>query len=236
MTIVGFDTATDDTVVCAMREGEVLHEALVTPPDGERPLHAAALLVEVERTAVAAGGWAAVGLIAVGIGPGSFTGLRIGIATAKALHAALGIAAVGVSSLDALGRAIGERAGPERERLAVLDARRGEVFFALYGGDGTRLWTPAVSSPADLRTRLGGRSGTPLAAGSGAVRFRQELVRGGLAIPEDSDPVHRVSARYICELGAGVAATGAGTLDPIYLRSPDADRWRERDTANRIST
>lgn len=236
MTIVGFDTGTDATAVCALHEGALLHEALVTAAEGERPLHATALLVEIERAAAAAGGWAAVERIAVGLGPGSFTGLRIGIATAKALRAGLGIPAAGVGTLDALGAAIGERAEQRRERLAVLDARRGELFFALYGVDGIGLWAPAVGSPADLLARLEGRAGTPLAAGSGAVRFRQELASGGLAIPEDSDPVHRVSARHTCELGAGVATAGSGRLDPIYLRPPDASRWRERDTGNRTGT
>ena len=236
MTTVGFDAATDDTAVCALRDGDLLHEAVVRAAEGERPLHATALLVEVERAAEAAGGWPVVGRIAVGLGPGSFTGLRIAIATAKALRAGLDVTTVGVGTLDALGAAIGERAGPGRERLAVLDARRGEVFFALYGKDGAALWPPAVGRPADLLARLDGRPGPPLAAGSGAVRFRQELAGGGLAIFVDSDPVHRVSARHICELAAEVAATGAGSLNPIYLRPPDAARWRERDTGKRTST
>jgi tRNA threonylcarbamoyladenosine biosynthesis protein TsaB len=233
VTIVGFDTATDDTAVCALRDGEVLHEASVRAAEGERPAHATALLTELERAAQAAGGWAAVGRIAVGLGPGSFTGLRIGIATAKALRTGIGIEVVGVGTLDALDAGLAHRAEPGVERLAVLDARRGEVFFALYDAAGARLWGPEVGSPTDLRLRLDARPGATLAAGSGAVRFRPELVGGGLAIPEDSDPVHRVSARHVCELAAEVAATGVGRLDPIYLRPPDADRWRERDTGKR---
>jgi tRNA threonylcarbamoyladenosine biosynthesis protein TsaB len=236
LAIVGFDTATDDTAVCALRGGEVLHEATVGAKEGERPLHATALLPELERAAGAAGGWTAVDRLAVGLGPGSFTGLRIAIATAKALRAGLGLPAVGVGTLDAVGAALGEWGGRGRERLAVLDARRGEVFYALYDGDGAALWPPAVEQPAALRARLDRRSGAALAAGSGAVRFRQELVGGGLEIPDDSDPVHRVSARHLCELAAGVAATEVGRLDPIYLRPPDAARWRERDTRKRTGT
>jgi tRNA threonylcarbamoyladenosine biosynthesis protein TsaB len=176
-----------------------------------------------------------VDLLAAGVGPGSFTGLRIGISTAKALASALELPAVGVCTLDALARGIAERAGPESQLLALVDARRGEVFAALYTSDGERLVGPLVSRPEDLRARLGDRRAPTLAAGSGAVRFRDELAGGGVEIPEDSDPVHRIAARHICALGAAIAGRGPGSLDPIYLRSPDAERWRERDSADRTS-
>jgi len=228
--IVGFDTATDDTAVCALRDGEPVHEALIPAPRGGRPLHASALLPEVERAAEAIGGWEHVQLIAAGTGPGSFTGLRIGISTAKALAAALELPAAGVSTLDALARAMSERT--DAEHVPVLDARRGEVFAALFA-NGERLWGPLVCGPADLAARLQERPVPVLAAGSGAVRFRDELAGGGVEIPEDSDPVHRIAARHICVLGAAVAGRETGSLDPIYLRSPDAERWRERDSADR---
>jgi tRNA threonylcarbamoyladenosine biosynthesis protein TsaB len=218
--------------VCALRGGEALHEALIPAPRGGRPLHASALLPEVERAAEAVGGWQHVQLISAGTGPGSFTGLRIGISTAKALAAALELPAAGVSTLDALARGMGDRAIPDAEYVAVLDARRGEVFAALYA-DGKRVWGPLVCGPADLAARLGERPGPVLAAGSGAVRFRDELAGGGVEIPEDSDPVHRIAARHTCVLGAAVAGRETGSLDPIYLRSPDAERWRERDSADR---
>jgi tRNA threonylcarbamoyladenosine biosynthesis protein TsaB len=213
-----------------------VHEALVPPPAGARPLHASALLPEVERAAGAVGGWQGVDLLAAGVGPGSFTGLRIGISTAKALASALGLPAVGVGTLDALARGIAERSSPGSEILALVDARRGEVFAALYSSDGERIIGPLVSPPTDLRARLGHGRAPILAAGSGAVRFRDELAGGGVEIPEDSDPVHRVAARHICALGAAVAGREAGSLDPIYLRSPDAERWRERDSADRTGT
>ncbi len=92
----------------------------------------------VEQAAEAAGGWGSVEGIAVGLGPGSFTGLRIGIATAKALAGSLGIPAHGVCTLDALGRGAAGGAAA-RACLAAIDARRGEVFAALYGPGGPGL-------------------------------------------------------------------------------------------------
>jgi tRNA threonylcarbamoyladenosine biosynthesis protein TsaB len=136
---------------------------------------------------------------------------------------------VGANTLDALGGGIRE-VDDERHALAVLDARRGEVFAALYSPRGERLWEPLALAPADLADRVAGLADPPLAAGSGAVRFRDELVGCGVEVPEDADPVHRVAARHICALAAAAGDAGAGSLDPIYLRPPDAERWRERDT------
>jgi tRNA threonylcarbamoyladenosine biosynthesis protein TsaB len=211
------------------RGGEVLYEEALGLAENGSPRHSTALLVEVERAAAAAGGWKRVARIAVGCGPGSFVGIRIGIATATGLAASTGIPAVGVCTLDALGLAI---AGATLS-LAVLDARRGEVFAALYGERGERLWEPAVLAPEALAERLGELGRPVRAAGSGAVRFRQELASREAEIPADADPVHRVSARHVCALAGSAAEAGDEPLEPIYLRPPDAQRWRERDTSQR---
>ncbi|MBS1844617.1 MAG: tRNA (adenosine(37)-N6)-threonylcarbamoyltransferase complex dimerization subunit type 1 TsaB [Actinobacteria bacterium] len=231
MVVVGFDTATPDTAACAWRDGEVITEAQLGLSERGRPLHATGLLAEVERCADAAGGWEAVDLVAVGLGPGSFTGLRVGIATAKGLTLGLGLPARGVSTLDALGAGVGE-AGASGERLAVLDGYRGEVFVALYDAGGSTLWEPAVMRPEALAERLGRLLTPPSVGGSGAIRFRDELEgAGGIRIPDDADPVHKVAARHICALAA--VGTGSDSLEPIYLRPPDAERWRERDSFQR---
>jgi tRNA threonylcarbamoyladenosine biosynthesis protein TsaB len=227
--VVGFDTATLDTVACAWRDGEVLEETWLGLSEQGRPRHATGLLGEVERVAAAAGGWGEVELIAVGLGPGSFTGLRIGIATARGLGASLGLPAAGVCTLDALGRGIGE-AGLGGERLAVLDGWRGEAFSALYSEHGERIWEPAVDRPERLVERLAELPSPPLAAGSGALRFQDELTGIGVRVADDADPVHRVAARHICALAAERWGGKALPLEPIYLRPPDAERWRERDS------
>lgn len=228
--LVGLDTATDDTAVCATREGEVVYEALRGLSEQGGPQHTAALLEELERAAEASGGWGGVERVAVGTGPGSFTGLRVGIATARALGLSRGLPVSGVGTLDALGRGLGEDDGP-RARLAVLDARRGEVVAALYSPAGERLWGPLLSSPPELAGRIATLSEPALCGGSGAVRFRQQLTSGGVEIPDDADPVHRIAARHICALA--VVEPGEDESDsvaPTYLRPPDAERWRERDS------
>lgn len=209
-----------------MRGGEVLHEQLLGLGADGSPRHSTALLTEVERAAQACGGWKQVGGIAVGRGPGSFVGIRIGLATARGLSASTGLPTTGVCTLDALGRALGEG-------LALLDARRGEVFAALYSSTGDRLWEPLVATPQALAERLEELPAPPLVAGPGAIRFRHELASRDVDIPDDADPIHRVSARHVCALAETAEGGDGGSLDPIYLRPPDAQRWRERDTPQR---
>jgi tRNA threonylcarbamoyladenosine biosynthesis protein TsaB len=208
----------------------VRYESLLGLSEKGGPLHTTALLAEVERAVEAAGGWPAMEVVAVGTGPGSFTGLRVGIATARALGLSRGIPVAGVPTIDALARG-GRAESGARSCLAILDARRGEVFAALYSAMGERLWGPVVVSPAELAGRAGELDDRPVGVGPGAVRFRQEFVNRGIEIPDDADPVHRVAARHICEIAAAAGVgDGDGPVAPIYLRPPDAERWRERDT------
>jgi tRNA threonylcarbamoyladenosine biosynthesis protein TsaB len=226
MQVLGFDTATDQTAVAATRDGEVVFASAVDPASNGRPAHATRLLAEVEKAAAAAGGWSSVDRIVVGTGPGSFTGLRIGIATARALALAQGLELVGAGTLEGLARGALPQAG--RPVLAALDARRGELFSALFGPEGEQRWAPAVDAPDALADRISQLAEAPLAVGSGALRFRDELDKQGAEIPVDDDPSHRISAVEICAIGA--RANGrAAVPEPLYLRRPDAERWRERD-------
>ena len=215
--------------MAATAADEVLYETLLGLSEKGGPLHTTALLTEAERAVEAAGGWNEIETVAVGTGPGSFIGLRVGVSTARALGFSRALAVVGVPTVDALARGIGPLAG-SRPRLVVLDARRGEVFAALYGADGSRLWGPTVSAPDALAERAAALDDRPIGGGSGAVRFRQELAKRGVEIPDDADPVHRVAARHICEIAAAEGGVDVGPVAPIYLRPPDAERWRERDT------
>jgi tRNA threonylcarbamoyladenosine biosynthesis protein TsaB len=211
-----------------MRDGEIVHEALLGLSERGGPLHTTALLEEIERGAEAAGGWDTVARLAVGVGPGSFTGLRVGIATARALGLSRGLPLSGVGTLDALGRGLGEVAA-DRARLAVLDARRGEVVSALYSAAGEKLWGPLLDPPEGLAARIAALPEPALCGGSGAVRFRQQLTSRNVEIPDDADPVNRIAARHVCALAvAGGGAEESGSVAPIYLRPPDAERWHER--------
>ncbi len=238
MTLVaGFDTATDDVAVALVRfdtpgsGAELLAESSRDVRVGERPRHAAELLAELETAVEPVGGWPAVDLLGVGVGPGSFTGLRIGVATARALAQALAIPVVPVATLAALARGIGERRGAgDRARLAVLDARRGQAFAALHGPADEEVWPPLVAMPGELAERVAALPRPPLAAGSGAVRFRDELEAAGAEVLPDADPAHRVSARQICLLAQAGTPARPESIDPIYLRPPDAELWLERDT------
>lgn len=230
MLVLGVDTATADAVVGVTADGEVLREASVGPgPDG-RPRHSQVLLPEIEDSVEAAGGWGRIDRIAVGIGPGSFTGLRIGIATARALAQARGLGLAPVGSLRALARGISVHTEGRGEiALPVFDARRGEAFAALFDPSGLELWPPFVARPDELAERVQELDPPPLAAGDGALRFATELEAAGATVAPPKDPIHRVAARYVCEVGEAAAEAPKDQIQPLYLRPPDAKRWRERD-------
>lgn len=229
-TILGIDAATADASVAVTRDGNPVSERLSGPGPGGRPRHSQVVLADAEAAVAEAGGWEEVGLIAVGIGPGSYTGLRIGIATARALAQSLGLGLAGISTLAALGRAIGEHPqAAGRSRLAAIDARRGELFASLYDPDGELSWGPLVATPDDVASRLTAIDESPLAAGDGALRFLQDLEAAGAIVPAEDDPVHRIAARHLCLLAEGVAPQPPEEIEPLYLRVPDAEVWLERD-------
>jgi tRNA threonylcarbamoyladenosine biosynthesis protein TsaB len=220
--ILGLDTSTAATAAAVWAPGGPELEARDDPEPGARPQHAGRLLALVEEALEGAGaGWDDVERIAVGVGPGGFTGLRHGIATARALAQGRGLPLAGVSSLEALARGAEPEAGGHPV-LAVIDARRGEVFAAAWQG-AERLLEPVAIDPGELAASLAaGRLARPLAAGDGAIRFREQLERAGAAVPEDRSPAHRVSALQVCRLGAAGEGTDRDRLVPDYRREPDA--------------
>jgi tRNA threonylcarbamoyladenosine biosynthesis protein TsaB len=220
--ILGLDTATAGTSVAVWAPDGPAVERRDDPPPGARPAHAGKLLVLVEEALAAAGAdWDAIERIAVGIGPGSFTGLRLGIATARGLAQARDLPLVGVSSLAALSAGVRPPYAPVKQGvrppypvLAVIDARRGEVFAAADG-----VFGPIALSPEALAARV--EPGW-LAVGDGAVRFREPLERAGAVIPADDAPQHRISALQVCRLGATGSPADRDALLPDYRREPDA--------------
>lgn len=242
MIVLGFDTATRSTAV-ALRftDGRAL-QIRDDPASDERPGHATRLLDMADELLAGAGiGWSALERIAVGRGPGTFTGLRVGVATARGLAQSLGVELVGVSSLRALAE---PRLGPGRvgsRVLAVLDARRGEAFAGAYGrtdcerGSIVELVAPVALAPGQLRDLVGGGDVWE-AIGDGAVRFRGDLEAAGVSVPPDASPAHTLSAEAICELGARTQTVAVeGAILPEYGRRPDAEIALERKLASTVA-
>ncbi len=222
MNVLGLDTSTAASAACVLREDGGWFEVAPAPARLlGRPGHARELLPAVVEAMDRSGlAWEELDGVAVGVGPGMFTGLRVGIATARALGHAHGLTLRPVSSLAALAAGAGE--GPV---LALIDARRGEVFAALHDGC-VRLWGPWVGRPEELVVLLRGLlprgRPAPRAVGDGSVRWAELLKDGGVeAAPPDS-PLHVVRALQICGLAGTVPATPPEAVLPEYLRDPDA--------------
>jgi tRNA threonylcarbamoyladenosine biosynthesis protein TsaB len=192
---LAFDTATSAATAALVRDGQVL---------GERVSRAVRVLEDADELFRESGA-ARTELtgIVVGTGPGSFTGLRMGLAAARGLALALELPVAGVSTLAAL-------AAGAPGALPVVDAGRREVF-TLRGGE------PVVCAPADIEVD----SGT-LCVGDGAVRYRTVLEEGGASVPPDGDERHLPRARFHAELAREFGSPDA--VEPLYLRIPDAER------------
>ncbi|HEX6968996.1 MAG TPA: tRNA (adenosine(37)-N6)-threonylcarbamoyltransferase complex dimerization subunit type 1 TsaB [Micromonosporaceae bacterium] len=151
--------------------------------------------------------------IVAGAGPGPFTGLRVGLVTAASMGQVLGIPTYGVCSLDALGLA----AAGDGRVLVATDARRREIYWAVYEADGGRLSGPDVDSPAAVAERVK-ELGVEVAVGEGAQRYADAL-----GLPVRPQPVYP-PADALAALAAERVRAGAPTerLTPLYLRRPDA--------------
>jgi tRNA threonylcarbamoyladenosine biosynthesis protein TsaB len=233
--VLGFDTATPATAIALMLPDGTTLRARDDPGAGERPGHVTRLLPLaaglLEQASVA---WRELDRVAVGVGPGTFTGLRIGVATARGLAQALDVELVGVSSLRvlAMGAVASQRqsnqGGEAPGVLAVIDARRGEVFAAAYG-DGAELAPVRAVAPEDVASVVGeasARDGRPrrwLAVGDGAVRFRDALAALEIPTAEDASPLHRVDGGVLCELASSSAGGSLDSILPDYRRRPDAE-------------
>lgn len=230
MLILGISTSTQQ-VGCAIggHEGVL---AVVQSARGRRHAEALAPAIDVLRRQAQVG-LDEIGCIAVDIGPGLFTGLRVGISTAKALAHALRVPMIGVTSLDLV--AFPLRWSP-RVVVPAIDARRGEVFTASYRqvpGGIQRVDAYRVCSPDELVDDLMATRQEVLLVGDGAIRYADcfkelgeiELADHGLAYPSPASLVQLAHAQALRE-----EFVNTWELEPLYLRPPDAAiNWATRD-------
>ncbi len=215
MRVLGIETSGTIGSV-ALWEGRVVAEESF-----QRGLvHGKALVPTLARLLEQAG-WpkSSLGLVAVSQGPGSYTGVRVGVATAKALAYALGCPIVGVPTLEAMAR----NPSPSDLPVApVVDARWEQVYTALYEPGGRRVSGPRAVRPEDLAKELPERV---YLFGDGLKRYRALFERPGVAFGgEDEWTCH---ARVVAELGARAFAEGRRddplSLVPLYLRPTEAE-------------
>jgi tRNA threonylcarbamoyladenosine biosynthesis protein TsaB len=212
--ILALDASTPVTTVALARENgrEVLAEVSVTARGASE-----ALLPAIHAAlALAAEDLGSVERVLAGVGPGTFTGIRIAAATARALSAGTGISLAKNSTLAALAAPALSCSG---DVLAVLDARRGQVFARRFSEDGPTTDIYCVR-PEEMSVE-----GGPLVVGDGALRYREDLSSLG-RIPTEDSPLHRVTAvGHI--ISADLTPVNPEDLVPIYVRDPDAEVRRD---------
>jgi tRNA threonylcarbamoyladenosine biosynthesis protein TsaB len=231
--VLGIDTATRQTSVALGSDTGPLAHMAITAGRSHAEVAAPAIeqLLEWSETPRSH-----LGGIAVGIGPGLFTGLRVGVQTARTLAQVLTIPIIGIPSLDVLAFTLRDARRPIG---AVIDARRGEVFYAMYRpvpGGVTRRTEYAVLSPDGLVAELQARGEEILLVGDGALRYRRELSALGGQVEFASPTLAYPQAAALVELS--IPRLEREEFDrvadvlPLYLRKSDAEiAWDQRTRA-----
>lgn len=230
MLILGLDTATAQ-VGCAIGG----HEGVLASSHSSRGRRHAESLTPAIRFVCdqARVDLTSISCVAVDHGPGLFTGLRIGVASGKAIAQALRIPMIAVSSLDLVAFPL---RFTDRQIAAVIDARRSEVYWALYRpvpGGVQRVTEPAVTSPDEVVAELQARATDTLVAGDGAERYR-ELFEGRKGIEAAGGDHAYPSARSLVQLAHARALredwVQPSRVELLYLRKPDAEiNWATRE-------
>lgn len=221
MNVLGLDTSTPASAAAVLRaDGQAFARDPAPAEVAGRPTHSAQLLPRAAAALEDAGlSWGDIDVVAVGVGPGPFTGLRIGVATARALAGAHCLALRPVSSLAALAAGIDAPLA-----LPLIDAGRGEVFAALYEG-ATELWPAFAASPEAVAERVHQRGQAPdgalLAAGNGSIRWMDALQAGGVPVVPADQQAQAPSAVAVCRLALAAPDIPAEAVLPHYLREPD---------------
>lgn len=212
MLTLALDTANDRIAAALSGEG-VAASRVAAIARG----HAERLFPLIDELLAGAGvAIADVGRIAVNIGPGSFTGIRIAVAAARGLGLALDAPVVGIDALRLIAASLAEPAGGAV--LSVIDARRGELYAGLYGPKGDVLEAPFAADAETVLIRIGGRAA--VVAGSGAPILRHHAAVSGRAVPA-VDAMTGTDPLALARLGAAADPTEAAAR-PLYLRAPDA--------------
>jgi tRNA threonylcarbamoyladenosine biosynthesis protein TsaB len=238
MIVLGIETSTARSSVAALVDGTVAYDEHHEDARG----HGAFLAPALQRCLDTVGGAAGVGLIAVGTGPGLYTGLRVGMATAAAFASARSVPVIGVGGLEVLARmAQHEHAGMDMDTdtvVTTLDARRGQVFWAVHGpgpqGDGLHLLDgPHVGAREQLEEVIAEHA-TRTLSGSGSVHVVGEIGSGaadGEVMRPEAKVLVQLAAERMAALGAQRAAVELtpAALEAVYLRDADVRvGWNER--------
>ena len=216
MKILAIDTALGAVSACVLDEDDVDAES-VESIVMERG-HAEALVPLIDRVVSRVeGGFSALSRVAVTVGPGSFTGLRIGIAAARGIGIACDIPVVGVSTLAALAAPLILEQSPDLVASAI-DARHGKVYFAAFAPDGRTIVEPRVATAREAARALG--SGRVRLVGSGAAFVAIEAPNAGLSVEIDHEtPIADIV--FVARLGL-LADPLLAPPRPLYLKAPDA--------------